>query len=201
MEYSADEQQTLDILGRTDFKALKKDEAVRIISMLSNLRTDVVKEALERFPELVTLLQTAMSEYEAMLDTVIESDDASIQHVYGAAEKSMDDAAVGRAQYYQLAEKVRADYSKCLDKDGVTAEERAEMLNREMEILRMAGAIEKEVREQQEKTLHTVDQKDSQKRQFNWGIIRGASAALIIVVGAGLAVWGGKLDLKLPGKK
>ena len=41
MEYNALEKQTLDILGRTDFKAIKKDETVSITSMLSNMRPEV----------------------------------------------------------------------------------------------------------------------------------------------------------------
>ena len=201
MEYSALEKQALDIMGRTDFKAIKKDEMVSITSMLSNLRPEVAMEAIKQFPELSKLLQASMSEYKGILDKVIESDDASIQHVYDATDKAMDDATSGREQFYQLAEKVRADYSKCLDKDCITSEERTEILSNEMEILRMADAKEKEVREQQEKTVNIVDHKDSEKRQFNWGLIGAASAALITVVGVGIAALGGKVDLKLPLKK
>ena len=41
MEYNALEKQTLDILGRTDIKAIKKDETVSITSMHSNMRPEV----------------------------------------------------------------------------------------------------------------------------------------------------------------
>ena len=57
MEYNALEKQTLDILGRTDFKAIKKDETVSITSMLSNMRPEVAKEAIKQFPELANLLK------------------------------------------------------------------------------------------------------------------------------------------------
>ena len=201
MEYTETERQTLDILGRTDFKAIKKGEIVSIASLLSSLRPEVAKSAIEHFPELADLLKVSISEYRDMLDKVIESDNASIQHVYGDADKAMDDAAIGREQFLQFAEKVRADYGKCLDRDNITPEERADILKSEMEILRMADTKEKEVREQQEKVVNIIDHKDTEKRLFNWAIIGAASTALIFVVGMGFAALGGKVDLKLPIKK
>ena len=153
------------------------------------------------FPELSKLLQVSISEYKGILDKVIDSDDASIQRVYEVANKAVDDATSGREQYFQFAERVRDDYSKCLDKDGITFEERVEILNNEKDILRMVDAKEREVREQQEKTLNIVDHKDSEKRHFNWGLIGAASAALITVVGIGIGVLGGKVEIKLPFKK
>lgn len=200
MEYNALEKQTLDILERTDFKAIKKDEAVSITSMLSNLRPDIAKAVIERFPELAELLKASIREYKGILDKVIQSDDASIQHAYDAAEKTIDDAAVSREQFIQFAEKVHADYSKYLDKDGITSKEGAEILNNEMELLRMVYTNEKEVRDQQEKMLNVVDHKDKEKRQLNWAIIGAASAALITAVGVGLTALGGKVDFKLPSK-
>lgn len=201
MEYSATEKKALDILRRTDFKSIKKDEMLSITSMLSNLRPEVVMEAIKQFPELSKLLQVSISEYKGILDKVIESDDSSIHKVYDAANKAIDDATSGREQFYMFAEKVRADYSKCLDKDNMTSEERAEVLRNEMEILRIVDAKEKEVREQQGKTLNIVDHKDSEKRHFNWGVIGAASAALITAVGFGIGILGGKVDLKLPFRK
>ena len=201
MEYTETERQTLDILRRTDFTAIKKGELVSIASQLNSLRPEVAKAAIEQLPELAELLKVSLSEYRDILDKVIESDQASIQHVYGSANKAIDDATIGREQFLEFAEKVRADYSKCLDRDGIAPEEQADILKGEMEILRMADSKEKEVREQQEKVVKNIDHKDTEKRQFNWAIIGTASAILITVVGVGLAALGGKVDLKLPTKK
>ena len=200
MEYNALEKQTLDILGRTDFKAIKKDETVSITSMLSNMRPEVAKEAIKQFPELANLLKSSLSECKEMLSKIVESDDDSVQHVYGSADKAMDDATLGRNEFMAFAEKVRDDYSKCLDNENLTLEEKSEILKGEMEILKMMDSKEKEVRAQQERILSTVDNKDSEKRQFNWKLVGAASMALVTVIGVGAAALGGKVDLKLPKK-
>ena len=200
MEYNALEKQTLDILGRTDFKAIKKDETVSITSMLSNMRPEVAKEAIKQFPELANLLKSSLSECKEMLSKIVESDDDSVQHVYGSADKAMDDATLGRTEFMAFAEKVRDDYSKCLDNENLTLEEKSEILKGEMEILIMMDSKEKEVRAQQERILSTVDNKDSEKRQFNWKLVGAASMALVTVIGVGAAALGGKVDLKLPKK-
>ena len=200
MEYNALEKQTLDILGRTDFKAIKKDETVSITSMLSNMRPEVAKEAIKQFPELANLLKSSLSECKEMLSKIVESDDDSVQHVYGSADKAMDDATLGRTEFMAFAEKVRDDYSKCLDNENLTLEEKSEILKGEMEILKMMDSKEKEVRAQQERILSTVDNKDSEKRQFNWKLVGAASMALVTVIGVGAAGLGGKVDLKLPKK-
>ena len=59
---------------------------------------------------------------------------------------------------------------------------------------------EKEVRAQQERILSTVDNKDSEKRQFNWKLVGGISFALMTVAGISAGVLGGKFDLKFPKK-
>ena len=200
MEYNALEKQTLDILGRTDFKAIKKDETISITSMLSNMRPEVAKEAIKQFPELANLLKSSLSECKEMLSKIVESDDDSVQHVYGSADKAMDDATLGRTEFMAFAEKVRDDYSKCLDNENLTLEEKSEILKGEMEILKMMDSKEKEVRAQQERILSTVDNKDSEKRQFNWKLVGAASMALVTVIGVGAAALGGKVDLKLPKK-
>ena len=135
-----------------------------------------------------------------MLSKIVESDDDSVQHVYGSADKAMDDATLGRTEFMAFAEKVRDDYSKCLDNENLTLEEKSEILKGEMEILKMMDSKEKEVRAQQERILSTVDNKDSEKRQFNWKLVGAASMALVTVIGVGAAALGGKVDLKLPKK-
>ena len=73
-----------------------------------------------------------------MLDSIIESDDESLKQYYGVANKELENADESRKQFYTFVESVRADYSKCLDSPNMTPEMLMEILEHEIELVRMA---------------------------------------------------------------
>lgn len=202
MEYTPIEQQALDMMRRTDFKNLSKNDVLSIASKLSTLRPDVAKEIIVQFPEFAKLVQSSMSEYKEILGNIIASDDESIKQVYATAEQDMDNSADSRKQFYDFAGKVHADLSKCLDKPDLTAEERKDILSQEMEILKAVSDKDTEIRNHEAETVKMVDKKDSEKRHFNWGVVGAASTFLVIGLGIGLGIatsaLGGDFKLKLP---
>lgn len=200
MEYNDLERETLDLLNRTDFKSIKKSELLEYTSMLNQMRPEVAKATLEQYPELAKLIHSSLIEYKGMIDKVVDSDDASIQQVYSASNKVIDDTSKESTEYYQMAEKIRSDYSKCLDQDDLTPAQKIELLNGEKELLDKVDSKEKETLEQQEKAAKTISEKDTEKRSFNWKLLSGASLVLIVSVGVGAAALGGKFHLKLPKK-
>lgn len=171
-----------------------------IASKLSELRPDVAKEVIAQFPEFVKLIQSSMSEYKDILGNIISSDDESIKQVYAIADKELNISADSRKQFYDFAEKVHADLSKCLDNPQLSAEEREAILEKEMEILRTVSEKDTEIRSQETETVHMVDKKDSEKRQFNWGIVKVASSVLVAGLVIGVSVLGGNVNIKLPKK-
>ena len=175
MEYTPIEKQALDMMKRTDFKNLSKTDVLSIASKLSELRPDVAKEVIAQFPEFVKLIQSSMSEE---LDISVDS----------------------RKQFYDFAEKVHADLSKCLDNPQLSAEERESILEKEMEILKTVSEKDTEIRSQETETVQMVDKKDSEKRQFNWGIVKVASSVLVDGLVIGVSVLGGNVNIKLPKK-
>ena len=62
MEYTLIEQQALDMMKRTDFKNLSKNDVLSIASKLGELRLDVAKEVIAQFPELAKLIHSSMEE-------------------------------------------------------------------------------------------------------------------------------------------
>ncbi len=104
-------------------------------------------------------------------------------------------------EYISFAEKVHADCSKCLDDPDMTPEQRREILDREIEILRMIDKKDTEIRAEEREVSQTADTKDSEKRMFNWKLIATASTVVLAAVGVGTAMFGGKFDIKLPTKK
>lgn len=200
MEYRPIEKQALAMMKRTDFKNLSKTDVLSIASKLSELRPDVAKEVIAQFPEFVKLIQSSMEEYKNILGNIISKDNESIKQVYAIAEKDMDTSAESRKQFYEFAEQVHADLSKCLDNQDLTAEERKVILAQEMEILKAVSEKDTEIRSHETETVKMVDKKDSEQRQLSWGILKFASTALVVGIGVAASVLGGNLNLKLPKK-
>ena len=201
MEYTAKEREFLNLTDRTDFKNLSKNDVISYASKLHEMRPEVVREVLARYPELVGLLQALMSEYKEILGRIIESDDKSVTQVYDTAHTCLDNTVSRQQQYYEFAEKVRADLSKCLDNPNLTEDAQKEIMCQQLEVLRMVDAQIREANMHEKEILDTVDKKDSEKRFFNWKTIGIASALVTIAVGVGTAVLGGEFDFKLPSKQ
>ncbi|MBE5857119.1 MAG: hypothetical protein E7296_06050 [Lachnospiraceae bacterium] len=200
MEYTPMEQDVLDLMKRTDFKNISKGEVLSFASKLGELRPEVAKEMLAQYPEFVGLMKTALTEYKGMLDDIISSDDASIKEYYGIANKELDNAADSRKQFYDFAKQVQADYSKLLDNPNLPPETIMDILNRESDLLNVISQKDTEIRGEEIKIEDKANKKDSEKREFNWNLVKGASLVLIAVVGVSAGVLGGKFDLKLPKK-
>lgn len=199
-EYTAVEKQALDMMKRTDFKNLSKNDVLSIASKLGELRPDVAKAVIAQFPEFAKLIQSSMEEYKDILGNIVSSDDESVKQVYAIADRDMSASADSRKQFYEFAGKVHADLSKCLDNPGLSAEERKDILAQEIEILKAVSEKDSEIRTHETETVKMVDKKDSEKRQFNWGVIKVASAVLIVGLGIAASTLGGNLNLKLPKK-
>lgn len=201
MNYTDNEKTVLALMNRTNFKAISKDEVISIASKIGELRPEVAKDLLAQFPEFAGLIKNVMSDYKDELSKVIESDDASLKQVFDIAEKELDGIKESRGEFYDFADKVRSDLSKCLDNPELSEEERSEVLDREMEIFRAVERKDTEMREKEMEIADMVDRKDTEKREFNWGIVKAASYVAIIGVGIGASLLGGNIDFKLPKPK
>lgn len=200
MEYTIKEKEALALLKKTDFKNISKSDVVSMVSKLSELRPDVAKDIIAQFPQFVDLAKSMMVDYKDMLGQIIQSDDQSLNSVYTIAKDEVNTAKEGRTEFFDLAKQVHADISKCLDKDNLSAEERDSMLNKEIEVLKIASEKDSEIREQEKEILRTVDKKDSEKRQYNWALVGAASAAFAFVLSVGINLLGGDVNIKLPNK-
>ena len=201
MEYTPIEKDVLAMMQRTDFKNLSKGDVISFASKIGELRPEIAKEVLAQFPEFVGLMKSTLAEYKGMLDTIVNSDDASIKGYYGVANKEMDQATDSRKQFYDFVKQVQADCSKLLDNPNFPPEMMIEILNREAELVKMANEKDTEIRHQEKEIEDKVNKKDSEKREFNWKLVSGISFALMTVAGISVCILGGKLDLKLPNKQ
>lgn len=200
MEYTDAEKQILSLMERVNFKNLSKNDVLIYTSKLNELRPEVARQAIAQFPELADMIKSAMVEYKGILDNVIASDDNSINQIYEIFNKELDEASNSRKEIIKFANMVRSDLSKCLNQPDMTAEEQREIREQEMEVFRTMVEKDSEIREHEKEIAHMADKKDSEKRAFNWRLISGASAVVLIAVGVGAAALGGSINLKLPKK-
>ena len=148
MEYTNNEKQILSLMERTDFKNISKIDLLSYASKIGELRPEVAKEILANYPEFVSLIKNTLSEYKGMIDAIIESDDKSINEYYKIANKEMDSAINSRIQFYSLLKQIQDDYSKCLDNPNLQPEMIMEILNRQVELVKMANEKDTEIRNQ-----------------------------------------------------
>lgn len=200
MEYTPMERDVLSMMQRTDFKNLSKNDIISFASKIGELRPEVAKEVLARYPDFVNLMNSALTEYRCMIDTIVESDDKSLKEYYNIANKEMDSASDSRKQFYDFVKQVQSDYSKCLDNPNLSSEMLMEILNRENELVKIANEKDTEIRDQEKEIEDKANKKDTEKRQFNWKLVSSISFALVTVAGISAGVLGGKFDFKLPKK-
>lgn len=139
MEYNNVEKQFLELLDRTDFKHLSRNDVITYASKLNELRPEVASQVIAQYPEFVKLIQSSLSEYRAILERIIQSDDESLGRVYDTTDKELDIAAESRRLFYETARTVLDHCAKCFDA-AATPEERMQIRDQEIEILRIHTA-------------------------------------------------------------
>ena len=198
MEYTLAERKVLDMMERTNFKNLSKNDVISYASKLSELRPEVAKEVLAQFPEFVSLISTSLSEFKGILDNIVDSDDKSIENYYKFASKQQEESSKSRTEFYSLVKEVQADYSKILDTPDLSIEQKLEIMDKEQSLVEIASSKDTEIRLHDEKLETKVNLEDSEKRKFNWKLVSTAGVALITVIGLSASGLGGDLNLKLP---
>ena len=197
MEYNNAELLALNLMERTDFKNIKRNA-----SMLAELRPDVAKEIIAKFPELADFMKTTLVEYRTILENIIKADDGSLNNYYKINHEGLDDIKDARIYYKDICEKVLTNLDKLLDDDDLSVEESLKIINQQKEILELVNKHDEMAFEQEKYYEEKANIKDSEKRQFSWktiGTISGAIVGVAVITVAALS--GGNINLKLPDKK
>lgn len=201
MEYPAEAQKILDIMNRTDFKNIKKNEVISLVSKLNDLNPDVAREIIAQFPEVAEMLKVAISEYTENIKNILESNEKSSDKYFEINKKGVDSSEDSKAIFIEMANKVLEDLSKVSDDSSLSFEQRIEIFNREKEVLELVNEKQKETFEEHKYYENKASEKDSENKQFNWKMLGVASIAVASLVGAGVAALsGGEFKLKLPSK-
>lgn len=164
------------------------------------MRPEVAKEVLAHYPELVDAFKSALTEEAKALESILNSDDASIKEYYDIANKELDNAAESRKMYYEFAKQELGDCKKLLENPNLPPETIIEILNREKEIRESVSEKDSEIREHEKAIEDKVYKKDSEKRQFNWKAFLRNTTFVVAAVAISAGVLGGNVNMKLPSK-
>ncbi len=201
MDYTPKEQECLDLMKRTNFKAPSKDEIVSLVSKLHQMRPEVAQEIIKQFPEFVSLIRTSMTELKGTLESILQSDDKNTAYVYETINHDLDNAQGSRNSFNEMASTVLSDLSKSLDNPDLPIEERKDIFDREERILKMASEKDAEIRQQEIKAVEVAEREASEKRAFNWNIVKTASGVVLVALLIGASIFtGGDIKFKLPKK-
>lgn len=146
-------------------------------NMLSNaLSKDNISEKIQAF-----------NEYGGIVKRISESQDLNSQEVFEVLKKEME-LTKPSEEYNQCLQQVLKDHSKVLDGE-LTFDEKKEVLDSEIEILSIATERENERIENNKEIEEKALDKDTEKSEFNWSLLKNVSFLIIGVVGG---VIGGK---------
>ena len=130
----------------------------------------------------------AYKDYSGVLENISDNQTKDNKELFEVLRKEMELSSPSD-EFTKIAEQVLGDNSKALDK-ATTEEERNNILDRNMEILKIASEKEKERIENNKEIREKALEKDTENKNFKWGLVKYASYMVIglVVGGVGTAI-------------
>ena len=161
MSKALTEQKVLKKLGIKDFGHLTKDKVITMASMLDKMDPEVAKKAIEQFPNFSNTMKEILTEYKASLDKALESNDESVK------------------SYYDTCDAIIATCQKELENDDLSHEQKREIIDQMILILKMKG------------------DKDSENKKFIAALVAIGAAAVTVTVNALVNALGGNTQIDI----
>lgn len=180
MNYTSKERELLTITEEVSSKSVSEGELKEFVASRSDDPNCLYK---------------LMTEYVDIFSNIVASDDKSIEHFYSQAKEEMDTIDKNRSEFMDFAEKVLNNLNVCLETPDMTIEDKKEIWEKQMEILRIVQEKDTEMREKEMDILVKIDEKDKHKRELNWKTIATASIFVLLALGIGANALSGKTEL------
>ena len=164
MTYTEKEKEILDILDRTDFRAMTRAEVMNIASKLGDLSPEVAAEVIRQFPEFARAMGEAVSEYKEVVSTVLNCDNESYEKVCEFAENEMENNNQSRKEFYEFAYRLLDDMEKELNEAEITDEERIALISCRLDIFTAIERKDSEIREANMRVVEMMERKDRREK-------------------------------------
>lgn len=132
------EEEVKRALDLDSFRNLSKDKIIEFVSMIPNMDKDVAISLINQFPEYGIFANNAITQLKGMCDSALESNNSSQKDAVAAYRKILDDLGI------------------LLNKEETSAEERALITDKMIEIADKISAKDSENKEFLIKVLKTV---------------------------------------------
>ena len=191
MEYNKLEQNVLDQLGKTNFKNLKKNDAISLVSKLDQMDPEVAKEIIAKFPEFASLLKDNYKVCNENILKIMDSDDKSLNNYYKICDKELESLYVDCEKEYAFDENLQKELSEELGNTELTFEQRTMLYDKKIECHNKSIQYVENIRNQQKDIRKDVDDKDNVKRVFDFKTIGLTSIVGLFFIGAAILAPGG----------
>ena len=98
-----------------------------------------------------------------MIMKTMNHKNGSLKEYYSVANKEMDSAMESRKLFYDLVKRAQSDYCKLLDNSNLEPQIITEILNREVELVKMVNEKNVEIRNQEKEIEDRENKKDTEK--------------------------------------
>lgn len=198
MEFSPNEQRLFEDLQRTDFNNLSKNDFLSFTSRLGEINPEVAKELISQFPQLFAFFTSIVHDNMEIIHNISENEEKRFEKYHETIDQELKNASESRKLFYGFAMQVHLDFIKCLENPNLSHIERMEILDRSLELLRIVKEKDSEIRDYEREMEDKENKKDTEKKESAWRISAGIAGIIILTVGIGAAIYGGKIDFNPP---
>lgn len=82
-------QNVLDLLGISDFRHVKKEHMIKLVSMFQDLDEETRNKIIAQLPNFTTLITDSIHEYRITYTSEIQSNDVSMKEIYHLIDRKL----------------------------------------------------------------------------------------------------------------
>ncbi len=195
MEYNKVEVKTLEKLGKPNFKNIKKNDVISLVSNLNKMSPELAKEIIAKFPELASLLKNNCNVCIENISKFLESDDKSLAYYHKTCDKEFDSLNIDCIKEYDYEERVQVELSKELENPDLSFDQKLKIYEFKNQLHDKSCTIIENKRNQQKELRTEVCNKDYEKRMFDWKGIYALIIISLLISGTALAALGGDSNI------
>lgn len=197
MGYTNEEKEIINYFQNTNLEKAPSEEVLPYLLRLSELKLESRTQIIQMIPELANLINNSLDSYCQLANRTFDSNDKSMDNVYQIFNKLLDNSQSRSVDDADLIKSVQTDLSKCLDKENISEETIKEILEKDIELVRLKNQENANNREYDLEVGKMAEKKDSENKDFGKSILKFGLYGFAFVGAIGLGYLTGKNDIDI----